>query len=95
MTKIQNSDLIARNLPSQEEMLEMVNVDILPFFDHYNEEDFSFAAKYRAVEVAGEVGACFTLLLDDESTIEVPTSYFQFPGTEKENALNKLKNILS
>lgn len=95
MTKISNTDLTARTAPTTDEMLEMLNVDVLPFFDGYDENNFSFTEKYRAVSVIAETENGFVVSLNDGKELEISKSYFQFPGTEKENTIAKLKNTLS
>jgi hypothetical protein len=95
MTKTANTDLNAITAPTTAEMLEMLNVDVLPFFDGYDESTFSFSEKYRAVSVIAETENGFVVSLNDGKEIEVSKAYFQFPGTEKENTLFALKNTLS
>ena len=94
MIKIANADL-DNMAPTVAEMLEMLNVDVLPYFDYYNEEDFSFSEKYRAVAVVAETENGFAISLNDGSEIEVSKNYFQFPGSEKEATLYSLQQKLS
>lgn len=95
MTKIANTDLTAIVAPTTDEMIEMLNVDVLPFFDGYDADTFSFAEKHRAASVTGETETGFVIALTDGKEVEVSKAYFQFPGTEKENAVSSLKKVLS
>jgi hypothetical protein len=95
MAKTANTDLNAITAPTTAEMLEMLNVDVLPFFDGYDESTFSFSEKYRAESVVAETENGFVISLNDGKEIEVAKAYFQFPGTEKANVLFALKNTLS
>lgn len=82
-------------IPSIEEMLEMLNVDILPFFDGYDEATFSFSEMYRATALASENGDKFNFTLNTGTEISISKSYFRFPGAEKDIVLFHLKNTLS
>lgn len=90
-----NTDLTAIIAPTTDEMIEMLNVDVLPFFDGYDEETFSFAEKHRAVSIVSETENGFAVSLTDGKEVEVSKAYFQFPGTEKENTIQTLKSVLS
>lgn len=95
MEKITTTNLSATTAPTTTEMLEMLNVDVLPFFDGYDEETFSFAENHRAVAVVSETENGFVISLNAGQEIEVSKAYFKFPGTEKEATLTSLKNSLS
>lgn len=95
MTKIANPNLDSLTAPTTDEMLEMLNVDVFPFFDGYDEEAFTFAEKYRAVSVVAETEHGFVIALNDGQELEISKSYFRFPGTEKAATLETLKNVLS
>lgn len=95
MTKIANTDLTAITAPTTDEMLEMLNVDVLPFFDGYDADTFSFTEKHRAASVVAETETGFVVALNDGKEVEVSKAYFQFPGTEKEKTIAKLTNTLS
>ena len=94
MTKIANGNL-TNMAPTTDEMLEMLNVDVLPYFDHYDADNFSFSEKYRAVAVVAETSTGFAIALNDGTEIEVSKNYFQFPGSEKEATLYSLQQKLS
>lgn len=89
------NDGSADMVPTAEEMLEMLNVDVLPYFDDYDAESFSFSAKYRAVAVLSDNAGIVTVSLDNGSKIEVSKEYFNFPGAQKEIALSRVKNQLA
>jgi hypothetical protein len=93
MSKIANTT-VARNLPTSEEMVEMLNVDVLPFFDGYDEATFSFSEKYRALGVVTETENGFVIALDNNTEVEISKAYFQFPGSEKETVLFALQQKL-
>ena len=95
MTKIANPDFTAITAPTTDEMLEMLNVDVLPFFDGYDEDTFSFTEKYRAVSVVAETENGFVVSLEDGKELEISKSYFKFPGTEKAATIAALTNVLS
>lgn len=80
--------------PTADEMLEMLNVDVFPFFDSYDEDSFTFAEKFRAVKVVAEKEEGFVISLNNGQEIEISKNYFQFPGTEKTSTVQKLKTIL-
>lgn len=80
--------------PTPEEMLEMLNVDILPFFDAYDENTFTFAEKYRATSIIIATETSFIVSLNTGKDVEVSKDYFQFPGSHKEVTLFKLQNEL-
>lgn len=90
-----NTNLSARTAPTTDEMVEMLNVDVLPFFDGYDADNFSFTEKYRAVAVVAETETGFVVSLNTGNEIEVAYSYFQFPGTEKAKTIAALQIVLS
>lgn len=82
--------MTAQELPDEETMLEMVNVDIFPFFDDYNPETYEFSQKHQAVQVVTISLADVTVLLDNGETVDIPAEYFTSPGTWKETVLTRL-----
>jgi hypothetical protein len=84
-----------RNLPAPAEMLEMLNVDILPFFDTYETTTFAFVEKYRAVAITSETPRTITVALNNAIEIEISTIYFQFPRSEKTSTIKRLQGTFS
>lgn len=77
-------------LPSDEILIEMVNVDILPFFDDYDSEQYVFEAKLRAVEVSDRDVANVFFSLNNGEILPIPAEYFLHPVIWKETVINRL-----
>lgn len=82
--------MTAQELPDEETMLEMVNVDIFPFFDDYNSETYEFSQKHQAVQVVTTSLTDVTVLLDNGETVDIPVEYFDSPVLWKETVLTRL-----
>lgn len=95
MTKTANAENAANMVPTENEMLEMLNVDVLPYFDGYDEDSFSFSEKYRAVNVVKVNQKSCSFSLNTGIEIEVSKDYFKFPGAQKEITLHRLKSVLN
>lgn len=78
------------NLPTTAEMLEMLNVDIMPYFDGYDTATLTFTEKYRAVAVASETTRDITVELNDGQKVDISKIYFEFAHSEKTNVLQRL-----
>lgn len=88
-------DGTANMVPTKEEMLEMLNVDVLPYFDSYDMDTFSFGEKYRAIEVLRVNDESFSFTLNTGAEIEVSKEYFKFPGAQKAIAISRLEKVLN
>lgn len=95
MTKTAHAVPADNTVPTEVEMLEMLNVDVLPYFDGYDEDSFSFNEKYRAVNVVRVNQKSCSFSLNTGVEIEVAKDYFEFPGAQKEITLHRLKSVLS
>lgn len=80
----------AVELPSKDILIEMVNVDILPFFDDYDTEQYTFEAKLRAVDVVDQDVANVFLSLNNGEILPIPVEYFLHPVIWKETVINRL-----
>lgn len=81
-------------LPTKDEMLEMLNVDVLPFFDDYEAESLSFTEKYRAVAIVAEAENDVAAALNNGTEVAIAKSYFQFPKAEKASTIERLRGTL-
>jgi hypothetical protein len=82
-------------LPTAAEMLEMLNVDILPFFDNYEPKSFVFKGKYRAETITTETSGFIIVALNNGMEIKISKLYFRSPITEKTRIIQRLQEILS
>lgn len=89
-------------MATAERNIELMNVDILPFFDTYNDEEMTFTAAWRAESVLAEDedNILFNVVrVDDEDQkpviVAVIKEYFDEPELEqKKTALEQVKSIL-
>lgn len=81
-------------LPTNDEMLEMLNVDVLPFYDDYEAESFSFTEKYRAIAIVSESESNIVFALNNGAEVEIAKSYFRFPKAEKSSTIERLQGTL-
>lgn len=82
------------SLPTNDEMLEMLNVDVLPFFDDYEAESLSFTEKYRAIAIVSESESNIAFALNNGAEVEIEKSYFRFPKAEKASTIECLQGTL-
>lgn len=81
---------IPGTFPPASEMLELLNVDIMPYFDEYDAATFTFTEKYRAVAVVSQTSRDLTVELNDGQKVQISNIYFEFSHSEKNNVLRRL-----
>ena len=64
-------------LPDEATMLEMVNVDIFPFYDDYNPETYRFDSSYQAEQVISVTRTDVTFLLNTQEQVSIPVEYLK------------------
>ena len=91
MSNATNSEKsIPGNFPPTSVMLEMLNVDIFPYFDDYDAATLTFTEKYRAVAVVSQTSRDLTVELNDGQKVDISKIYFEFAHSEKTNVLRRL-----
>lgn len=95
MNTINIDDLASQGYPGEAEMVELVNSDLLRFFDEVKHEPvgFQFSDEYKVTELIGESGKDFLFKRVDGKELAVWKDYFLNPELWKQQRQLKIQGI--
>lgn len=96
MNTVKTDDLAANGYPTETVMVELVNSDLLRFFDEVKAEagTFQFSEEYKVTELIGESGKDFLFKRADGKELAVWKDYFLNPELWKQQRQLKLQGIV-
>lgn len=95
MNTINTNDLTSQGYPGEAEMVDLVNSDLLLFFDEVKHEplNFRFSDEYKVIELIGESGKDFLFKRADGKELAVWKDYFLNPELWKQQRQLKIQGL--